>query len=213
MSGPRRILVLSIAALVVYRRREDLGVALVELLAYVGDKLGYAQDATVSETYLGTVGRRISKRRHRRQVDPAPSDQIAEEAMSEENVERLRTVYEQWAQGNFRAGGELFDDDVVFRTFEAIADEDLVVHGKDGVTDFMRRFLQGWDDLRIEARSFAVNGDKILVESRQSGRGRLSGAEVQMDISHVWTFRGGRATEFRSLMDRKKALKAAGLSG
>jgi hypothetical protein len=33
-----------------------------------------------------------------------------------------------------------------------------------------------------------------------------------MDISHVWTFRGGRATEFRSLRDRKKALEAAGLS-
>jgi ketosteroid isomerase-like protein len=64
--------------------------------------------------------------------------------MSQENVERLRTVYEQWAKGNFRAGGELFEDDVVFRTFEAIADEDLVVHGKDGVTDFMRRFLQQW---------------------------------------------------------------------
>jgi ketosteroid isomerase-like protein len=132
--------------------------------------------------------------------------------MSQENVERLRTVYEQWAQGNFRAGGELFDDDVVFRTFEAIADEDLVVHGKDGVTDFMRRFLEQWDDLRVEAKSFTVSGDKILVETRQSGRGRLSGAEVEMDISHIWTFRGGRATEFRSLRDRKKALEAAGLS-
>jgi hypothetical protein len=48
--------------------------------------------------------------------------------MSEENVERVRTVYEQWAKGNFRAGGELFDDDVVFRTFEAIADAEL--HGQ-----------------------------------------------------------------------------------
>jgi hypothetical protein len=78
MSAPRLILVLSLAALVVYRRREDLGVALVELLAYVGDKLGYAQDATASETYLATARRRISKRRHRRLVDSALSDQTAE---------------------------------------------------------------------------------------------------------------------------------------
>jgi hypothetical protein len=32
-----------------------------------------------------------------------------------------------------------------------------------------------------------------------------------MDISHIWTFKGERATEFRSLRDRKKALEAAGL--
>jgi ketosteroid isomerase-like protein len=130
--------------------------------------------------------------------------------MSEENVERLRSVYEQWAKGNFGAGGALLDDEVVFRTFEAIADEDLVVHGKEGATDFMRRFLEQWDDLKIEARDFIVSGDKILVETHQSARGKLSGAAVEMDIAHIWTFRGGRATEFRALRDRQKALEAAG---
>src|SRR5215204_516730 len=101
--------------------------------------------------------------------------------MSQENVDRLRSVYERWAKGDFRAGGELLDDEVVFRTFEAIEDEDLVVHGKEGITDFMRRFLQQWDDLRMEARDFIVNDDKVLVEVHQSARGKLSGAEVEMD--------------------------------
>jgi hypothetical protein len=33
-----------------------------------------------------------------------------------------------------------------------------------------------------------------------------------MDLAHIWTFRGGQATEFRILRDRQKALEAAGLS-
>lgn len=47
----------------------DLGIALVELLAYVGDYLSYQQDAIATEAYLGTARRRVSVRRHARLVD------------------------------------------------------------------------------------------------------------------------------------------------
>jgi hypothetical protein len=48
---------------------ENLGVALVELLAYVGDHLSYQQDAVGTEAYLATARRRVSVRRHARMVD------------------------------------------------------------------------------------------------------------------------------------------------
>ncbi len=51
------------------RNPADLGIALVELLAYVGDHLSYRQDAVTTEAYLGTARRRISVRRHARLVD------------------------------------------------------------------------------------------------------------------------------------------------
>ena len=47
----------------------DVGVMLVDLLAYVGDQLSYYQDAVATEAYLGTARRRISVRRHARLVD------------------------------------------------------------------------------------------------------------------------------------------------
>jgi hypothetical protein len=47
----------------------DLGIALVELLAYAGDYLSYYQDAVATEAYLGTARQRISVRRHARLVD------------------------------------------------------------------------------------------------------------------------------------------------
>jgi Baseplate J-like protein len=51
------------------RSAADLGVTLVELLAYVGDHLSYRQDAIATEAYLGTARRRASVRRHARLVD------------------------------------------------------------------------------------------------------------------------------------------------
>jgi predicted phage baseplate assembly protein len=51
------------------RHVPDLGIALVELLAYVGDHLSYYQDAVATEAYLDTARERISVRRHVRLVD------------------------------------------------------------------------------------------------------------------------------------------------
>ncbi len=51
------------------RNIADAGIALVELLAYVGDYLSYQQDAIATEAYLGTARSRISIRRHARLVD------------------------------------------------------------------------------------------------------------------------------------------------
>ncbi|GJM40913.1 MAG: putative baseplate assembly protein [Ardenticatenaceae bacterium] len=47
----------------------DIGIALVEVMAYVGDYLSYYQDAVATEAYLDTARQRISVRRHARLVD------------------------------------------------------------------------------------------------------------------------------------------------
>ncbi len=51
------------------RHIPDIGITLVELLAYVGDYLSYHQDAVATEAYLDTARQRISVRRHARLVD------------------------------------------------------------------------------------------------------------------------------------------------
>nr|MDQ3743674.1 putative baseplate assembly protein [Acidobacteriota bacterium] len=51
------------------RNAADLGVALVELLAYVGDHLSYQQDVISTEAYLDTARLRASARRHALLVD------------------------------------------------------------------------------------------------------------------------------------------------
>lgn len=51
------------------RHEADLGMTLLELLAYAGDHLSYYQDSVANESYLETARQRISVRRHARLVD------------------------------------------------------------------------------------------------------------------------------------------------
>jgi len=51
------------------RNPSDLGIAIIELLAYAADRLSYYQDAVATEAYLGTARRRASVRRHARLLD------------------------------------------------------------------------------------------------------------------------------------------------
>ncbi len=51
------------------RNPSDLGVTLVEALAYAADYLSYQQDAVATEAYLSTARRRVSVRRHARLLD------------------------------------------------------------------------------------------------------------------------------------------------
>lgn len=71
--GSFRQLILDRLALLLPDWRErhvpDVGITLVELLAYVGDHLSYYQDAVATEAYLDTARRRISVRRHVRLID------------------------------------------------------------------------------------------------------------------------------------------------
>jgi hypothetical protein len=47
----------------------DLGMVLLELLAYAGDQLSYYQDSVANEAYLETAHQRISVRRHAKLID------------------------------------------------------------------------------------------------------------------------------------------------
>lgn len=56
------------------RLAADLGITVLELLAYAGDQLSYYQDAVANEAFLDTARQRISVRRHARLVDYAMHD-------------------------------------------------------------------------------------------------------------------------------------------
>src|SRR6185369_13564780 len=51
------------------RHVPDIGIMLVEVLAYTADYLSYYQDAVATEAYIDTARQRISVRRHARLVD------------------------------------------------------------------------------------------------------------------------------------------------
>jgi ketosteroid isomerase-like protein len=131
--------------------------------------------------------------------------------MSQENVEVVRRIYEAWASGDFRAGADDLDRHVVLVIGPEFAEFGVFV-GPDGVREFMRRFLEQWERLTIEATSIRTVGDTVLAQVVQHGKGRASGIEGDHRYFQLFTFRGGKIVRMESIIGKAEALEAVGLS-
>lgn len=123
----------------------------------------------------------------------------------------VRQVYAEWAQGNMRAGVELFDPEIVFESFMPDASERVVANGPAEVETFMREFLGQWRDYKLFGDEFREAGEKVFVTGHQAATGRQSGAAVEDTMCSVWTFHDGKVVHLLFDRDRQKALAAAGL--
>ena len=74
------------------RHEADLGMTLVELLAYLGDGLSYYQDAVANEAYLETARQRISVRRHARLIDYRMHDGASARALVHVDADEPGTI-------------------------------------------------------------------------------------------------------------------------
>ena len=102
--------------------------------------------------------------------------------MSEEQVDVVRKVYAEWAQGNVSAGVEMFHPEIAFETFMPDAREAVIVCGPDEIENHMREFLSQWDNWRLIGDDFRDAGDRVFVAGRHQARGRQSGVEVEHSI-------------------------------
>ncbi|MEV4859203.1 baseplate J/gp47 family protein [Streptomyces ossamyceticus] len=94
----------------------DPAVTLVELFAYLGDQLAYAQDAVATEAYLGTARRRVSVRRHARLLDYPMHEGAAARTWLAVQVD------ESMARPGLDSGTEVTTEDgsVVFHTLHPV---------------------------------------------------------------------------------------------
>jgi uncharacterized protein len=131
--------------------------------------------------------------------------------MSQENVEIVRPIYDSWAEGDFRAGRELFDPDITTVWAQEFPTAGTY-HGPQGHAAAMREWLSVWTDLKLEAERFVDAGDSVVVPFVVRARGRESGADVERRWAHVWTLHNSRVVRFEVHLDVKEALKAVGLA-
>jgi ketosteroid isomerase-like protein len=129
--------------------------------------------------------------------------------MSEENVARLRAIYDEWGRGNIRAGTEFFAPDIAFEPM-AEGRESL---SRDEVEPYMRDFLAQWDAFASEAQDFLDLGETVIVSERQRATGKSSGVETEQTFYSVWRFRDGLVVGIRWEADLAVAKQVAGISG
>ena len=86
-------------------------------------------------------------------------------------------------------------------------------HGADALLEWMDDGDDAFDDYRIELLAVEELAGHVVVSMRQRGRGKRSGAEVDLPFTHVWTVRDGAATHLRSFTNREDAVRFAERTG
>jgi ketosteroid isomerase-like protein len=132
--------------------------------------------------------------------------------MSQENVDVILRGIEY-----FREHGDFTDENVSpdfvwdMSTFAGWP-EKQVYEGLDGAREFMRVWLEAWEDWEIEMVEIHDAGDQVVAVMRQRGHSRSTGLEVDMVFAQVFVFEDGLQTRMRMYASGEEGLKATGLS-
>jgi ketosteroid isomerase-like protein len=130
--------------------------------------------------------------------------------MSQENVEILRSLYLAWERGDYSSLEWAHPEiDIVF----ADGPSPGSVRGLGGLTEGWRDFMSAWNEYRQRPDEYReLDGDRVLVLSRFTGRGKRSGVELEQKGAVLFEFRDGKVTRIVRYWDRKRAFVDLGLS-
>jgi ketosteroid isomerase-like protein len=126
-----------------------------------------------------------------------------------EIIARLQRFYDAFNRGDFDAATEVAHPEIEF--VRAMGQPPL--RGAAALRAWMQP--DAFQEQRLEALEFRVQGNKVLVRSHALGRGAGSGIDVDVDFWGVWTLTDdGLATRLEFYLDYQEAeaLQAAGLS-
>jgi ketosteroid isomerase-like protein len=131
--------------------------------------------------------------------------------MSEENVESTRAVIEAFNRRDVEALKALLITDAEIVPIRA-AMEGTVYRGPDAAEQWFAAIDESWEELHVEIEEARDGGDRVLGLGRIRGRGRESGAPIDVEAASVAYFRDGLITTLHNYTNRADAFEAAGLS-
>ena len=133
--------------------------------------------------------------------------------MSQENLELVRSIYAAWERGDFRAA-EWAHPEIEY--VGADGPEAGSWTGLAGMAEGFSSWLRAWEDFCLEAEEYReLDGDRVLVLDRLSGRGKTSGLELgQLRAAGAWLLhlRDGKVTRMVRYLGRERAFADLGLS-
>jgi ketosteroid isomerase-like protein len=131
--------------------------------------------------------------------------------MSHENVEIVRNAFDAFSRDDIKGVLRLCDENIVITQPPELPGASPQQRGHSGVLEAFEIWPKQWDDYRIEILRMADCGAHVLVTTRQGGRGKQSGIQVEMEIMFVFTVRNEKIYEMQIFMREDQALEAAGL--
>jgi ketosteroid isomerase-like protein len=136
--------------------------------------------------------------------------------MSQENVETLRKLFALVNDHGIAAAveefGDLLDPDFRLEEADVLPDPQTYSGGKETFIANMGKLEEVFEEVRMDPLEFVDLDDKIIVVVSLYGRGRGSGASVEMTFTQLWSVQDGKAVSLRDFSTKSEALEALGLS-
>ena len=121
--------------------------------------------------------------------------------------EIVQCAFEAFGRGDIDGVVELCDPDIVVRDPERTG---TTFRGLDGLRQFFAEWMENWEEYRSEPVDITEAEGEILVRAHQTGKGKLSGIEINQDLFIVFRLRDGKFTEYRLYTERGGALASLG---
>ncbi|HLM31137.1 MAG TPA: nuclear transport factor 2 family protein [Solirubrobacterales bacterium] len=131
--------------------------------------------------------------------------------MSQENIDVSVAAFDAWNRGDYEAWIEAFDSDCEFWPLRAQL-EGRPYRGHAGLRAFVPELINDWDGVQFSLDEIRDRGDLVVGRAHFRGRGRVSGAELDLAIGVVAIVRAGKIVQARMYSDPAEAFEAAGLS-
>ena len=133
--------------------------------------------------------------------------------MARDDVERVLFGVAAFNRRDLDAATAGFDPDIEWHAGGDLSPEAGVYHGREGVLEFWRAWIDTIDDFTLHVEETLDLGEgRVLVMTRVTGRGSDSGVPVEATFGQIWELREGMAVRTRMYRTRSDALEAVGLA-
>ena len=132
--------------------------------------------------------------------------------MASANLDLVRSIYAAWERGDFSSAEWAHPE------IEYLSEDPLLplgdTKGVAGMAEIWRNWLRAWKDFHADADGYhEVDGERVLVLLRYSGRGNPGGMEVvPTEAASLFHVRDGKVTRLVLYLDRERALADLGLA-
>jgi ketosteroid isomerase-like protein len=124
-------------------------------------------------------------------------------------VELAQAGFDAFNRGDVAGVLALLDPEVEVHSVAEVGEEGTY-YGHQGYIEWTGIWLDAWSEFRVELQEIEeVDDENVLVHSRQWGRGKGSGVEVEQNGIYLFTVKDGLATRLHLYPDREAALAAA----
>jgi len=132
--------------------------------------------------------------------------------MASANLELVRSIYAAWEHGDFSSAEWAHPE------IEYVSEDPLLPFGHTtgvaAMANVWRNWLRAWKDFHADADEYReVDGERVLVLLRYSGRGNPGGMEVTpIQAASLFHMHDGKVTKLALYLDRERVLADLGLA-